>query len=46
MKQIEHDALFDQLMHKKKQMKMMMALLVLAFATYLLFVRPLLRAYI
>lgn len=46
MKEIEHDALMDSVEKKKKQLTIMIALLVIAFAAYLIFVRPLLQAYL
>ncbi len=46
MKQIEHDALMETLERRKRKLLLMIAALVVLFAIYLAFVRPLLQAYI
>jgi len=46
MKEIEHDAFMEILQKRKRKLMMMIAVLVILFAAYLIFVRPLLRAYI
>lgn len=46
MKEIEHEAFMEMINKKKKQLAIMIAVLVIAFGAYLVFVRPFLRAYI
>ena len=46
MKQIEHDALMEQLEKKRRRLMLMIGALVVLFAVYVIFVRPLLRAYL
>ena len=46
MKQIEHDALMEEMEKKKRQATIMIGLIILAFAGYYFFVRPFLKSLI
>jgi len=46
MKQIEHDAIMDELEKKKRNAQILIVLVLVAFAIFFVFVRPLLKVYI
>ena len=46
MKQIEHDAIMDELKKKKRNALILIALVLIAFAIFFVFVRPILKVYI